>query len=296
MADYQRSMQNFKPGHDFLVAFDSDGCVFDTMEIKQKECFIPNTIKYWSLQPISKYVRSASEFVNLYSKWRGANRFPALIKVFDLLREWPEVQKRKVEIPLVQPLCNWVQRESRLGNPALADEVKRTGDTVLNRALAWSRAVNAAVEDMVHGIPPFPLVRESLEKIASWADIIVCSGTPGEALRREWEKHGIAGFPRFIAGQEAGSKKEHLELVTNEYPEGHVVMIGDSPADLEATKANNLLFYPINPGQEEDSWELLYTEGLEKFRSGDYSSEYEAKLIAGFVQRLPEIPPWEKPM
>ena len=26
------------------VGIDSDGCAFDTMEVKHKECFIPNTI------------------------------------------------------------------------------------------------------------------------------------------------------------------------------------------------------------------------------------------------------------
>jgi len=82
-----------KPKHDFLIAIDSDGCAFDTMEIKHKECFIPNIIKYWNLQPVYKYARVAAEFVNLYSKWRGINRFPALIKVFDLLRDRAEVQK-----------------------------------------------------------------------------------------------------------------------------------------------------------------------------------------------------------
>jgi hypothetical protein len=37
------------------------------MEIKVKECVIPNLIKYWKLQAISKYARAAAEFVNLYS-------------------------------------------------------------------------------------------------------------------------------------------------------------------------------------------------------------------------------------
>ena len=86
---------DFKKRHDFLVALDSDGCVFDTMEIKHKECFIPNIIKHWNLQPVSKYARAAAEFVNLYSRWRGVNRFPALVKVFDLLREWPDVGRRR---------------------------------------------------------------------------------------------------------------------------------------------------------------------------------------------------------
>ena len=32
-------LAEFKPGHDRLVCIDSDGCVFDTMELKHKECF-----------------------------------------------------------------------------------------------------------------------------------------------------------------------------------------------------------------------------------------------------------------
>ena len=66
--------------YDFLVGIDSDGCAFDTMELKQKECFTPNTIKYWDLQGVSKYAREACEFVNLYSKSRVINRFPALVE------------------------------------------------------------------------------------------------------------------------------------------------------------------------------------------------------------------------
>ena len=64
-------VEGFQPRHDRLVCIDSDGCVFDTMEIKHKECFCPAMIKHWGLQPISKYARMAWEFENLYSKDRG---------------------------------------------------------------------------------------------------------------------------------------------------------------------------------------------------------------------------------
>jgi len=294
MTDPQAPLKELDPKHDFLVAIDSDGCVFDSMEIKQKECFTPNTIKHWKLQAVSKYARAAAEFVNLYSKWRGANRFPALVKVFDLLGDWPEVQKRNVEIPVAQPLRDWIERESKLGNPALISEVEKTGDPVLKQVLVWSNAVNAAVEDMVYGVPPFPLVRESLEKVSSWADIIVCSGTPGEALAREWEENDIAGFTRVIAGQEMGKKKDHLELVKDKYSMGNVLMMGDAPGDMKAAKANDLPFFPVNPGYEEDSWELFYNEVTDKFHNGEYTPEYEAGLTAEFDKLLPEIPPWKK--
>src|SRR5213593_2755542 len=107
MTDPSQALREFTPKHRFLVGIDSDGCAFDTMEVKHKECFIPNTINEWELQAVSKYAREAAEFVNLYSKWRGINRFPALLMTFDLLAERPEAQKRGVKIPEVPNLRRW---------------------------------------------------------------------------------------------------------------------------------------------------------------------------------------------
>ena len=51
-------MQDFEPQQKFLVGIDSDGCVFDTMELKHKECFIPNFVNFYDLQGVSKYARN----------------------------------------------------------------------------------------------------------------------------------------------------------------------------------------------------------------------------------------------
>jgi phosphoglycolate phosphatase-like HAD superfamily hydrolase len=265
------------------------------MEIKQKECFIPNIVKHWKLQAVSKYTRAAAEFVNLYSKWRGTNRFPALTKTFDLLMDWPDVQKRKVEIPQAQPLRDWIERESKLGNPTLTKEVEKTNDPVLRQALEWSMAVNASVADMVEGIPPFPYVRESLEKAGQKADCIVVSATPFEALEREWKEHDIAKYAAIIAGQEHGSKKEHLQFAASgKYGENRILMVGDAPGDLRAAQANNALFYPIMPGHEDDSWERFHEEALDRFFEGNYAGDYERHLTDEFLASLPETPPWKK--
>ncbi|MGA2799697.1 MAG: HAD family hydrolase, partial [Thermoguttaceae bacterium] len=90
------------PKYDYLVGIDSDGCAFDTMELKHKECFIPNIINYFELQGVSKYAREAAEFVNLYSKSRGINRFPALIEALEWLQKRPEVKARDVKISIPQ--------------------------------------------------------------------------------------------------------------------------------------------------------------------------------------------------
>jgi phosphoglycolate phosphatase-like HAD superfamily hydrolase len=291
--DPQAELRELVPQKRYLVAVDSDGCAFDTMEIKQKECVIPNTVRYWDLQRISKFARTAAEFVNLYSKWRGINRFPALIKTLDLLEEWTEVQQLGMTIPSVQSLRDWIDRETRLSNLQLQLKVAETKDPVLKNALDWSQAVNASIAEKVHGISPFPFVRECLEVISQWADVIVCSTTSHEALTREWEEHDIARYVRVIAGQEMGSKQEHIELASQgRYDQGKVLMIGDAPGDMKAARGNDALFFPINPGSEEKSWQLFFCEGAARFRTGQFTESYEGELIAEFEKLLPGTPPW----
>src|SRR5262249_49262789 len=104
-------LDRFAKQRHFLVGLDSDGRGFDTMEIKHKECFIPAFVRHMGLQSVSRFAREACEFVNLYSKWRGANRFPAYLKALDLLRERPEVRARGAKVPELRALRDWVQRE-----------------------------------------------------------------------------------------------------------------------------------------------------------------------------------------
>jgi phosphoglycolate phosphatase-like HAD superfamily hydrolase len=286
-------MFDITPKHDFLVGIDSDGCAFDTMELKHKECFIPQIINHYGLQGVSKYAREAAEFVNLYSKSRGINRFPALIETLQWLQKRPEVQARGVRVSMPHGLVEWIKVETKLANPALAKAAETTGHPDLKQAIAWSKEVNEAVEKIVREVPPFPFVRESLEKLTGKADLLVISATPTEALKREWEEHDLAKYVVDICGQEVGTKKELL-AVAKKYPANHTLMIGDAPGDYKAAQANHALYFPINPGAEEQSWKRFYDEGIDRFLSGKFAGEYQQKLLAEFESYLPEHPPWEK--
>lgn len=290
---YQEQLKRFQPQHLFFIGVDSDGCVFDTMELKQKECFCPVNIRVWGLQPVAKYVRETVEFVNLYSKWRGMNRFPALLKVFDYLREREEVKTRGFKVPELKGLRQWVDSGAPLGNASLA-AAAASGDPDLKKALEWSNEVNEAIAAMVHGIPPFPYVKESLTKLSARADLVCVSQTPAETIEREWAEHGLSAIAAIIAGQESGTKQEQLRLAaTGKYPVNHILMVGDAYGDLEAAKANGVLFYPINPGQEEASWKRFYEEALDRFFEEKYAGGYEAELIREFRGYLPDTPPWQ---
>jgi phosphoglycolate phosphatase-like HAD superfamily hydrolase len=97
-----------------------------------------------------------------------------------------------------------------------------------------------------------------------------------------------------IAGQEMGTKKDHLAIAAGgKYPPERVLMIGDAPGDLMAAQANGALFYPINPGHEEECWDRFVKEAGPRFLAGDYTRQYAARLIAEFERLLPETPPWK---
>lgn len=287
-------LSELEPKQDFFVGIDSDGCAFDSMEIKHKECFCPQIIKFWDLQPVSKYAREAVEFVNLYSKLRGTNRWPALISVLDLLRERPEVTRRACKVPQASKVRAFISSGLPLSNDGLKAYMAAQPDPELDHAMQWSKAVNVAVADIVHNLPPFPYVRESLELLQNKADALVVSATPTDTLVHEWQVWKIDHYVRAIVGQELGTKKQHLKMATaGKYKANHVLMIGDAPGDLEAARANSALFFPINPGHEEESWERFYGEGVKKFLAGNFAGAYEASLIAEFEGLLPSAPPWK---
>ena len=126
-----------------------------------------------------------------------------------------------------------------------------------------------------------------------FSDLIIVSQTPLEALEREWKEHNMKKYITAIAGQEHGTKTEHIAFAAKaKYPGNKILMIGDAKGDLDAAKNNGVLFYPIIPGKEDKAWERFLNEGLEKFTKGKFAGSYEDSLLKEFSKSLPETPPW----
>jgi len=290
----KEDLLQFKPKFSSFVGIDSDGCVFPTMEIKQKQCFHKLIISHWHLEKMEARLREAAEFVNLYSKWRGQNRFVALDKMFDLLRERETVRPSGATLPDTTDMKAFIASGTALSHDGLKEYIAKTNSEALKVLLAWSVDVNAEIARTVKKIAPFKWATESLEEIRQNSDAICVSQTPTEALVREWEENSILDYVAIIAGQELGTKAEHIEMATKgRYPASNILMIGDAPGDRKAAKANRALFFPINPGHEEASWECFCKEAYDKFLTGTYAGEYEQKLIAEFDALLPGKPAWK---
>ena len=291
---------------EFLVCIDSDGCAFDTMELKHKECFCPAYIKYFGLQPVSKYAREAWDFANLYSRYRGIHRLRSLLKALEVLGERDEVAARGFSVPAMEELRAYVEAGNPLSHTGLEASLQTRLDAALDylkehpdsreirNVLDWSVNVNDRVRETVHGVPPFPYVRACLERLSETADIVIVSATQQLSLEREWEEGGLLSFVSAVKGQESGSKKEIIASIKGRYAPDHVLMIGDAPGDREAASANGVLFYPICPDREAESWEEFESCYMERFLNLTYGGDTEAERIAHFETVLPAEPAWKK--
>lgn len=283
----------FHPRHACLVGVDSDGCVFDTMEVKQLRHFLPRIIDHWELDAIAPQVAAVVEHINLRSRWRGSNRFAGLRMTFDILRDWPETREAGIPLPPCRDLAAWVDSGEPLSNATLAPRAANSPE--LKKVLEWSLDVNRSIAETMDPVPPFSSAREALERLRARADMLVVSLTPREALEHEWEFHGLRDKVDAIAGQEAGTKTEQLRVAMDPggYPPDQVLVIGDAPGDLRAAREVGACFYPILSGQEERCWRRLVEEDIGRFFSGTYRGASEDARVAEFETLLNAPAPWE---
>jgi len=286
-------LQHFIPAFKTFVGIDSDGCVFDTMEIKQKDFFHPAIIRQWHLENIEPQVRAVAEFTYLYSIYRGLNRFLGLCKVFELLRDWPEAATQ-ADLPDSTDLRTFCDSGLSLDNATLQKEAERTGSKLLAEVYDWSTTLNREIDQKMPDPPVFQGAEAALKKISTQSDAIVISQTQAVALLKDWYRDNLARYVRVIAGPEMGSKVDHFTLAAvDRYPTNSILMIGDAPGDLATAEAIGCHFYPILPGQEIQSWTRFLDEAYPRFLSQEFSPSYQKQLIYAFMQRLPEHPSWQ---
>ncbi|MCF0237041.1 MAG: HAD family hydrolase [Sphaerochaetaceae bacterium] len=267
------------------------------MELKHKECFCPATVNCWDLQAVSKYVREVAEFVNLYSIYRGTNRFISLVHTFEILYKRPEVLEMGFTMPDISSLKKWNETTPVLSASALEEYAKTNNnlDSVMLKAANWSREVDSNIAHIVRNIRPFINAKEAIIALSQFADIVIVSATPFEALNRELVACGIVPYVRFLASQEVGTKAECIKYaMEGKYDPDHVLKIGDALGDLKAANMNGALFHPIIPKKEKESWKMVATVSAEHFKNLNYRGQYMDNLISEFRAVLLDKPLWKE--
>ncbi|HAV13274.1 MAG TPA: hypothetical protein DCX06_07280 [Opitutae bacterium] len=276
-----------------MIGIDSDGTVFDSMEIKHKRVFQPLACDIWALGEIATDYYHIAESINLYSTDRGVNRFQGLAMAFDRLAEQSKVASRILEGHT--DLSEFVLSGAPLSADSLAAYNSDKHSDFLDKVQQWSQRSDALYEEIMEqeGTPTYPRVKTILERASKYAELMVISSSSGESLKQDWGTAGLTAVISKVYGQEEGNKSIQLRsALATQSPSKGALMIGDAPGDLEAARDNEILFYPIIPGLETESWERFETESLERFLSGNYDRQYEQELLTKFKNALSPAEVW----
>ena len=276
---------SFVRQHDYLVCVDSDGCAMDTMNCKHIHCFGPCMVAEWGLQQWEDAILRRWNVINLFQMTRCINRFKGLAMALS------EINDRYTAIPGVAALVDWAANAPALSNDAVAAAAEAAEDEAsrlcLQKALSWSKAVNAAINTLPEELKiPYAGAREGLAAAAVFADVAVVSSANRDAVEEEWSKHGLLEHTDILLAQDCGSKAHCIsEMLKFGYDPAKVLMVGDAPGDCDAAESNGVWYYPILVRSEEESWRELRECGFAKLQEGSFAP-YAAEKKQQFLTNL----------
>ena len=276
---------SFEKKHEYLVCVDSDGCVMDTMNCKHFHCFGPCMVTEWGLEAWKEEILDRWNVINLFSMTRGINRFKGLAMALK------EIDGKYKKITGVDALVHWANTAPALSNDAVAkasqDATDADAKLVLEKALSWSKAVNAAIVELPESLKvPYAGAKEGLSAAHAFADVAMVSSANRDAVEEEWGKFGLLEHTDIVLAQDVGSKAACIAAMLKfGYDPDKVIMIGDAPGDCDAAEKNGVHYYPILVNREKESWEEAVAVAFQKLQSGAYAP-YGAQKKQEFLANL----------
>ncbi len=275
----------FEKKHEYLVCVDSDGCVMDTMNCKHFHCFGPCMVAEWGLDEWMDEILDRWNVINLFSMTRGINRFKGLAMALG------EINEHYKPITGIDALQHWAATAPALSNDGVAKAAAEATDPdaklVLEKALSWSKAVNAAIVELDESLKiPYNGAKEGLAAAHSFADVAMVSSANRDAVEEEWGKFGLLEHTDIVLAQDIGSKAHCIaEMLKFGYDPNKVLMVGDAPGDSDAAEKNGVHYYPILVNHEKESWDEAIAVAFGKLQSGAYA-EYGAQKKQDFLHNL----------
>ena len=276
---------SFERKHDYLVCVDSDGCVMDTMNCKHFHCFGPCMVTEWGLEEWKDEILDRWNVINLFSMTRGINRFKGLAMALG------EIDKKYKPIVGIAALQHWADTAPALSNDGVMKAAAAAEDAdaklVFEKALSWSKAVNAAIVQLDESLKvPYEGSKEGLAAAHTFADVAMVSSANRDAVEEEWGKFGLLEHTDIVLAQDIGSKAHCIaKMLEFGYDLNKVLMVGDAPGDSDAAEKNSVHYYPILVNHEKSSWDEAIAVAFDKLQSGEYAP-YGAQKKQEFLQNL----------
>lgn len=243
-----------------IFCVDSDGCAMDTMTYKHEHYFGPLAADIFNIKDRDHFLMRWND-INLYSRTRGVNRYTGLVMT---LEEFVDEER-------IASLKKWEANTNELSNQSLEREIAKSDAESLRLALKWSERVNENIANDKGSTRPFDHVKDTLEKMHQLGKVYVVSSANRDAVEDEWTAYQLTNYVDDMYCQDRGKKATVIaNLIRSGADPKQIIMVGDSPGDLNAAHDNGCWFYPILVNHESESWYQLQSEDLERMANQTY--------------------------
>jgi phosphoglycolate phosphatase-like HAD superfamily hydrolase len=239
----------------------------------------------WELEAWKEEILDRWNVINLFSMTRGINRFKGLAMALG------EINDKYKPITGVAALQHWTDTAPALSNDGVIKAAEEATDpeakAIFQKALAWSKAVNAAIVKLPEELKvPYHGAKEGLAAAHGFADVAMVSSANRDAVEEEWGKFGLLEHTDIVLAQDVGSKAACIaQMLRFGYELDKVLMIGDAPGDCDAAEKNGVYYYPILVNREKESWDEACSRAFDLLRSGNYA-DYGKQRKQEFLKNL----------
>lgn len=124
---------------------------------------------------------------------------------------------------------DWVEHADQLSNEAVRQEAEKRKSLCFEKAYNWSCHVNQSINEIPEELKkPFEGVKEGLEYLHQYGDVVVVSSANYDAVKEEWDKYGLSSHVDLIL---VGREEESWKKVCREGI--HQLMRGDFSGDYQ---------------------------------------------------------------
>ncbi len=248
-----------------IIIVESEGAVFDVHRRWHEAAYLPAFIGCFGGMAEPALCGEVWRYVALETCLRGEPPMVILLAALRVLNCLsPSVQRTVV----VKALEKYAASETSTDDLFRLEE-KNPAEMM---AIDWFSMAEGLIQDSGR-VPYFFTAEEFLRNaayIAPNSRILVYSSLLEQTAMRLWQVAGLDQCFFRIAGRERGSPSNYLRAaLAAGFERSSIVTVGSSAMMFKAAQLAGIRFFPIVPGQEEESWKIFAEEWFPAYLRGD---------------------------
>jgi len=248
-----------------IVIIESEGAVFDISRYWHETAYLPSFIGCFGGSVDPAIAGEVWRKIALESSLRGEHPLIILLAALRVLNVlYPSMQRTAI----IKTLEKYSYSEATIDDLFKLEDKPPAEMMIID----WFSMAEGLTQELGR-VPHFSTAEEFLRSaryIAPRSELFVYSNLGESAAMRMWQAAGLGECFFRIAGKERGKPGEYLRAALSAgFERSSMIAIGSSSAMFRASQLAGIRFFPIVPGQEEESWRILAEQWFPAYLRGE---------------------------